>query len=114
MGPVSHSRGFPSFPCTEDSYFEDDGAKDFARLLSGPETCSRSLSSHDSSKSSASDEVAEWPEAPSVARSMGCQSSIASNYWRSERHDRKDGLALIDEQCVALLTWGLPIIVFSW
>lgn len=37
-------------------------------------------------------------ETHSVAPSVGARSSIASTYWRAERHDRKPGMALIDEQ----------------
>ncbi len=36
----------------------------------------------------------------------GEQRSIASTYWRPERHDRNDALSIIDERCVWWGTFG--------
>eukprot|EP00884_Botryococcus_braunii_P023517 jgi/Botrbrau1/984/Bobra.114_1s0024.1 len=93
---VSHPRDFVGCHRAQDSY--EGGMEDLAGPMSEQETCSSSDGGNDSSNSSTSEEIAEWPQAPSVSGSLGGRSSIASNYWRSERHDRKNGLAMIDEQ----------------
>lgn len=51
-------------------------------------------------------EVDEGP--PQGARAVG---SIASTYWRPERHDRNDALSMIDERCgVLYMCWQQGVV----